>query len=286
MTDLLQLLVFGIVFGSILTLGAIGVSLIFGILRFAHFAHGDMMTVGAYFALFFVAQIGWPIYMALPAAMVGAAILAILIDQSVYRRLRRTAPVILLISSFGMALLLRAAAQLVWGTDNQVYQPGINVPYVIFDIRIKPDHLVIVGASVILVFAFHLFLKMTRMGKAMRAMSDNVDLARVSGIDSERVVIWTWVIGGSLAAAAGVLLALDTRLNPQLGWNVLLPIFAATIVGGIGRVYGAIAGGMFIGIATELSTAVLLPAYKPAVAFTLMVLVLILRPQGLVRGMN
>ena len=286
MTDLLQLLVFGIVFGSILTLGAIGVSLIFGILRFAHFAHGDMMTVGAYFALIFVAQAGWPIYMALPAAMIGAAILAILIDQSVYRRLRRTAPVILLISSFGMALLLRAAAQLIWGTDNQVYQPGINVPYVVFDIRIKPDHLVIVGASVILVFAFHLFLKMTRMGKAMRAMSDNVDLARVSGIDSERVVIWTWVIGGALAAAAGVLLALDTRLNPQLGWNVLLPIFAATIVGGIGRVYGAIAGGMFIGIATELSTAVLLPAYKPAVAFTLMVLVLILRPQGLVRGMN
>ncbi len=286
MTDLLQLLVFGIVFGSILTLGAIGVSLIFGILRFAHFAHGDMMTVGAYFALIFVAQAGWPIYMALPAAMIGAAALAILIDQSVYRRLRRTAPVILLISSFGMALLLRAAAQLIWGTDNQVYQPGINVPYVVFDIRIKPDHLVIVGASVILVFAFHLFLKMTRMGKAMRAMSDNVDLARVSGIDSERVVIWTWVIGGALAAAAGVLLALDTRLNPQLGWNVLLPIFAATIVGGIGRVYGAIAGGMFIGIATELSTAVLLPAYKPAVAFTLMVLVLILRPQGLVRGMN
>lgn len=286
MTDLLQLLVFGIVFGSILTLGAIGVSLIFGILRFAHFAHGDMMTVGAYFALIFVAQAGWPIYMALPAAMAGAAILAILIDQSVYRRLRRTAPVILLISSFGMALLLRAAAQLIWGTDNQVYQPGINVPYVVFDIRIKPDHLVIVGASVILVFAFHLFLKMTRMGKAMRAMSDNVDLARVSGIDSERVVIWTWVIGGALAAAAGVLLALDTRLNPQLGWNVLLPIFAATIVGGIGRVYGAIAGGMFIGIATELSTAVILPAYKPAVAFTLMVLVLILRPQGLVRGMN
>ena len=203
MTDLLQLLVFGIVFGSILTLSAIGVSLIFGILRFAHFAHGDMMTVGAYFALIFVAQIGWPIYLALPAAMVGAAILAILIDQSVYRRLRRTAPVILLISSFGMALLLRAAVQLIWGTDNQVYQPGINVPYVVFDIRIKPDHLVIVGASVILVFAFHLFLKMTRMGKAMRAMSDNVDLARVSGIDSERVVIWTWVIGGSLARGSG-----------------------------------------------------------------------------------
>ena len=286
MTDLLQLLVFGIVFGSILTLGAIGVSLIFGILRFAHFAHGDMMTVGAYFALIFVAQIGWPIYLALPAAMIGAALLAILIDQSVYRRLRRTAPVILLISSFGMALLLRAAVQLIWGTDNQVYQPGINVPYVVFDIRIKPDHLVIVGASVILVFGFHLFLKMTRMGKAMRAMSDNVDLARVSGIDSERVVIWTWVIGAALAAAAGVLLALDTRLNPQLGWNVLLPVFAATIVGGIGRVYGAIAGGMFIGIATELSTAVILPAYKPAVAFTLMVLVLILRPRGLVRGMN
>ena len=281
MIDLLQLLIFGIVLGSILTLGAIGVSLIFGILRFAHFAHGDMMTLGAYFALIFVATWGWPLYLALPAAMILAAATAVFIDQTVYRRLRRTAPVIMLISSFGMALILRAVVQLIWGPGNHVYVEGINLPYLIRDIRIKPDHIIIVVSAILLVIAFHLFLQRTKIGKAMRAMADNVELARISGIDSERVVIWTWVIGGSLAAAAGVLLALDTRLNPQLGWHLLLSVFAATIVGGIGRPYGAIAGGFIIGIATELSTAVIVPVYKPAVAFGLMVIVLIVRPRGI-----
>jgi branched-chain amino acid transport system permease protein/neutral amino acid transport system permease protein len=122
------------------------------------------------------------------------------------------------------------------------------------------------------------------MGKAMRAMSDNEDLARVSGIDSEKVILWAWIIGGGLAAAAGVFLALDTRLNPQLGRNLILPLFAATILGGIGKPYGAIAGGMVIGIATELSTAFIEPAYKPAVAFAIMVLVLVHRPSGIFGG--
>ena len=284
MTDFLQLLIFGIVFGSILTLGAIGVSLIYGILRFAHFAHGDMMTLGAYFGLIFVVNLSWPVYLALPAAMVATALAAVLIDRALYRHFRRRSPLILLISSFGVALMLRALVQLIWGVKNEVYQAGISLPYVVADLRLKPDHLIIVGGAVLLVTAFHLFLKLTTMGKAMRAMSDNLDLARISGIDAERVVLWTWLIGGALAAAAGVFLALDTRLNPQLGWHVLLPIFAATIVGGIGRPYGAIAGGMFIGITTELSTYVILPAYKPAVAFALMVVVLIVRPQGIFRG--
>ena len=279
--DILQLLIFGVVFGSILTLGAIGVSLIFGILRFAHFAHGDMMTLGAYFALIFVIDLGWPLYLSLPAAMILTILAAILVDQTIYRRLRRTAPVVLLISSIGMALVLRAIVQLVWGTDNRVYEAGISLPYVLGEIRIQSNHVVIVVGAILLVVAFHLFLQKTRIGKAMRAMSDNVELARISGIDSERVVMWTWVIGGALAAAAGVFLALDTQLNPNVGRNLILPIFAAVIVGGIGRPYGAIAGGLIIGIATELSTIAILPVYKPAVAFGLMLLVLILRPRGI-----
>lgn len=284
MNEFLQLLVFGIVSGSILALGAIGVSLIFGILRFAHFAHGDMMTLGAYFALFFVVQLGWPLYFAAPAAMVLAGLTAVGIDRAVYRRLRRTAPVILLISSFGTALVLRALVQLVWGTGNQVYAEGIRLPHVIGGVRIQPDHVAIVGGAILLVTAFHLFLKLTRAGKAMRAMSDNLDLARISGVDTERVVFLTWAIGGGLAAAAGVFLAMDTRLNPQFGWDLLLPVFAATIVGGIGRPYGAIAGGLIVGISAELSTAVILPVYKPAVAFAIMVLVLIVRPTGVFGG--
>ena len=239
--------------------------------------------MGAYLALSCVA-VGLPIPVALPLAMAGTAASAVVIDQVLYRRIRRTAPVILLISSFGMALVLRSLVQLIWGPSNQVYETGIQLPYVVMGLRIKPDHLWIVGGALVLVAVMHLFLTRTRMGKAMRAMSDNMDLALVTGIPAERVIMWTWVLGGSLAAAAGVFLGMDTRLHPVMGWTTLLPVFAAAILGGIGRPYGAIAGGMIIGIAMEMSTAFLLPAYKPAVAFAIMVFMLVVRPQGIFKG--
>lgn len=284
--DILQLLVYGIVLGSILALGAIGVSLIFGILRFAHFAHGDMMTLGAYAALIFVSM-GVPVLAALPLAMIIAAAMAVLLDQTVYRRLRRTSPVILLISSFGMALGLRSLIQLIWGPSNQFFAQGIQMPYWIGGrggLAIKPDHILIVGGAIVLVAIVHIFLSHTRMGKAMRAMSDNVDLAAACGIPAERVVIWTWILAASLATAAGVFVGLDSKLHPVMGWSILLPIFAASILGGIGKPYGAIAGGMVIGIAMEMSTLIISPAYKPAVAFAIMVAVLIWRPHGLLKG--
>jgi branched-chain amino acid transport system permease protein len=202
----------------------------------------------------------------------------------VFRRLRGRGSLVLLISSFGMALLLRNVIQLVWGVDTKVYDPGIQLPIVLGGVRIRPDHLTIAAAALVLVTLVWFFLQRTRMGKAMRAMADNVDLARVSGIDSERVILWTWILGGGLAGAAGTLLALDTRLFPLLGANQILPIFAATILGGIGRPYGAIAGGFVIGIASEFSTLFITPVYKPAVAFAIMVLVLIARPSGIFAG--
>lgn len=284
MIEILQVLVFGIVLGSIITLGAVGLSLLFGILRFANFAHGDMMTVGAYLALVFVAGLGWPIYAAFPMALAGGAVVAIAIDRVLYKRLRRTAPVILLISSFGVALMLRSLVQLIWGPQSLVYEPGIQFPLEIFGLRIKPDHLVILAGVIILVILLHLFLQYTKMGKAMRAMSDNMDLAEITGIETERVIMWTWALGGALAAGAGIFLAMDTRLQPFMGWNMLLPVFAAAIMGGIGRPYGAIAGGMTVGIAEEMSTLFFSPAYKSAVAFALMVIILIVRPTGLFGG--
>lgn len=284
MAEFLQLLVYGVVLGSILTLGAIGVSMIFGILRFAHFAHGDMMTVGAYAALAAVSVSGLPVWAAIPVAMAITAGVAILIDQAIYRHLRRTQPVILLISSFGMALALRSLVQLIWGPNNQTFSQGIQIPYRVAGVVIKPDHIVIVVGALLLVVLVHLFLSHTRMGKAMRAMSDNVDLALACGIPAERVVMWTWVVAGALAAGAGVFLGMDSQLHPVMGWNFLLPVFAATILGGIGRPYGAIAGGMVIGIAMEMSTMWLQPIYKPAIAFAIMVAMLVVRPQGLAGG--
>jgi branched-chain amino acid transport system permease protein/neutral amino acid transport system permease protein len=283
-TDLLQLAIYGVVSGSILTLGAIGVSLIFGILRFAHFAHGDLMTLGAYFAFSMVVGLGFPVWASAPFAVAGAALAAMAIDQTVYRRLRRASPIILLISSFGIAIALRSVVQLIWGPHNQVYASGIQLPWRIGDIVIKPDHVWIVAGAVVLVTALHLFLTRTKMGKAMRAMSDNMDLALVSGIPSERVIMVTWAVGGGMAAVAGIFLGMDTRLHPVMGWSLLLPVFAAAILGGIGRPYGAIAGGMVIGLAMEMSTIVIDPTYKPAVAFALMVLMLVVRPQGLFKG--
>jgi branched-chain amino acid transport system permease protein/neutral amino acid transport system permease protein len=283
--ELLQLVVFGVVLGGIIALGAVGVSLLFGILRFANFAHGDMMTLGAYLALIVVGPLALPLYVAFPLALAGTAAVAVGIDQVLFRHFRRTAPVILLISSFGVALILRSVIQLVWGPDNVVYSSAIQLPWRMAGLRIRPDHVTILATTVGLVVLLHLFLRYTRMGKAMRAMSDDPDLARVTGINTERVVIWTWIMGGGLAAAAGIFLGMDTRLNPLLGWNLLLPVFAAALLGGIGKPYGAIAGGFVIGIATEVSTMVMEPVYKPAVAFALIVILLIVRPTGLMRGM-
>ncbi|WP_168011922.1 branched-chain amino acid ABC transporter permease [Halomonas salinarum] len=287
MNDIVQILIYGMVLGSVLSMGAIGVSMIFGILRFAHFAHGDFMTLGAYIGLTFIAVMGLSPWFALPAAMIGMAVVAVVIDQLLYRRIRRTQPVILLISSFGMALILRSLIQLIWGSENQTYASGIQFPWrldVLGGLRIKPDHVWIVLISLGLVAGVHLFLTRTRMGKAMRAMSDNMDLALVSGIPAERVIMVTWIIGGALAAAAGVFLGIDTRLHPVMGWTTLLPVFAAAILGGIGRPYGAIVGGMIIGISMEMSTLFISAAYKPAVAFAIMVIMLIVRPQGIFKG--
>ena len=282
MIELLQLVLYGIVLGSIITLGAIGVSLVFGILRFAHFAHGDMMTLGAYFAFVAYVTIGMPFWLAFPVAAAAAAAVAVLIDQTIYKRLRRSDPVILLISAFGMALILRSLVQIIWGPSNLVYASGIQLPIRFGELRIKEDHFYIVGGAVVLVIGLHLFLTRTTMGKAMRAMADNVDLARISGVNTEKVVIWTWIIAGVMAAAAGIFLAMDTRLHPVMGWRILLSVFAAAIVGGIGRPYGAIAGGMVIGISEEVSTLFINPSYKSAVSFAILVAVLIYKPTGII----
>jgi branched-chain amino acid transport system permease protein/neutral amino acid transport system permease protein len=284
MTEFLQLTVYGIVLGSIFSLGAIGLSLVYSILRFPHFAHGDLITLGAFLAFVPVVWLGAPVLLALPFGVAGTALAAVAIDQILYRRLRKVAPVILLISSVGVALILRSAIQLIWGPDNQVYESGIQMPWRVMGIGIKPDHIMIVVGAALLVVLLHLFLQKTKTGKAMRAMSDNADLAQVTGIEVNKIIIWTWIIGGGLAAAAGIFIGMDTRLHPVMGWRVLLPVFAAAILGGIGKPYGAIVGGLIIGLAQEYSTVFLDPPYKPAVAFAIMIMMLIVKPTGLFSG--
>ncbi len=283
----------GLVLGCIYAMGAIGISLLFGILKFAHFAHGDLITLGAYFALFMVTALGFPVLAALPVAMILAAIVSVGIDRVFYKPFRSSPTIVIVIASFGIALMVRSVIQLIWGVKIQSYAAGtFYKPLLFFDtIRIAERHITIVLLTVAVAIALHFFLSRTKHGKAMRAMADEPDLAQVSGISTEKVIMTTWIIGGGLAAMSGVFLGMDTQLITNMGWNLLLPLFAAAILGGIGNPFGAIAGGLVVGMAEELSSypwigtePLLSPGYKTGVAFALMVALLIWRPSGLFRG--
>jgi branched-chain amino acid transport system permease protein len=277
-------LVPGILLGSIYAVGAIGITLVFGILRFAHLAHGDMATLGAYLVLAAMAVVGLSPWAALPLAMLIAAGIAALLDKAFYDYLRERPRILTVMASLGVALMLRSVVQVVWGVDPLTYQRGIVRPDEFFGVRLRPREVYTLLSVVGIVVALELFLFRTRWGKAMRAMSDNPDLARLSGVDIRQVTMMTWLIVGALCAAAGFFLGINTELTPMMGWFVLLPMFAAAIVGGVGRVYGAVLGGMVVGIAEELSVLVMPAAYKAATAFVFLLLILIFRPRGLLNG--
>ena len=283
----------GIVLGSIYALGAIGVSLVFGILRFANFAHGELMLIGAYVTYSLIQFTGLHPLVVLPIAMLFTSLVALGIDHSFYKPFRASKSTIVIVASFGIALMARSAVQIIWGVDQFSYSPGrIQMPMVFFDtLRISPKHIWIVSFTLVLMAITHVILSYTRAGKAMRAMSDSAELARLTGINTENVVKTTWVLGASLATAAGVFLGWDSHLHSMMGFYMLLPMFAAAILGGIWQPYGAMVGGLIVGLAEELSAypwigenPLLSPAYKAGVAFALMIIMLIWRPSGLFRG--
>jgi branched-chain amino acid transport system permease protein/neutral amino acid transport system permease protein len=222
---------------------------------------------------------------AFPISMAVVAVVAILMDRILYQKLRTkgSGPVMLAMSSLGAAFIIRMIILILWGADSVFYHPGmmrmfLHLP---LGIKIRPDQILILIIVGLLFILLHLFLQNTKMGKAMRATADNMELALISGIDTGRVIIWTWGIGGALAAAGGILYGIDVQLHPGMGWNFLIPLFAATILGTIGNIYGALIGGLTIGIAQQVSTAFLLPTYKLAVAFIIMILILLIRPKGI-----
>ena len=298
------LVVNGIFLGAIIALGAVGLTLIYGILNFANVAHGDYMTFGAYLALFMVGSVlsavgiegqglgpftfGYPLLLALPVAVAVVAVGAIVLDMAIYRRLRDrgVSPVVLAMASLGVAIALRGLVQIIWSGETQHYprefREVIRLP---MDVRVPPDGIFIAIVTIILVVGVYLVLTRTKMGKAMRATADNPELALVSGINTQRVVRWTWGMGAVLAATAGVLLAVfQAQLLPVMGWKFLIPLFAAVILGGIGNPYGALVGAFVIGVTSEVSTQWINPSYKPAVAFAIMIGVLLVRPRGIFGG--
>ena len=297
----MSLIVNGVFLGAIIALGAIGLTLIYGVLNFANIAHGDYMTMGAYVALFLLTGVfptfgiegeglgpltfGYPLLIALPLAAAVVAAGAVLLDVAIYRRLRRRGvnAVVIAMASLGVAIALRGLVQVIWSGETQHYPREFRQVFRLpLDVRIPPDSIFIAIVAVVLVVGVYLVLTRTKMGKAMRATADNPNLALVSGIDTQRVIRWNWAIGAGLAATAGVLLAVfQAQLLPIMGWKFLIPLFAAVILGGIGNPYGALVGAFVIGVTSEVSTQWINPSYKPAVAFAIMIVVLLMRPRGI-----
>jgi neutral amino acid transport system permease protein len=284
--EFIQLLVNGIAVGSIIALVAVGLTLIYGILRLANFAHGDLMTLGAYLTLAFNSW-GQNIWLSIAIGAICTIGIALLTEKLLWSPLRdrRASSTSLIILSIGLALFLRNGIILIWGAENQKYDLPVASALNLFGIRIAPSRLIVIAIAILVMIALHFLLQKTKIGKAMRAVADNLHLARVSGINVEQIVIWTWIIAAGLTAIGGGMYGLITAVRPNMGWFLILPLFASVILGGIGNPYGAIAGAFVIGITQEISTYWLPSEYKFGIALIMMILTLLIRPQGLFRGM-
>jgi neutral amino acid transport system permease protein len=283
--QLAQLIVNGIAVGSIIALAAVGLTLTYGILRLANFAHGDFMTLGAYLALLANSS-GVNIWLSMILGALGTVLAMLLAEKLLWSTMRdrRASSTTLIIISIGLALFIRNGIILIWGGSNRDYNVPISPAKDILGLRVPQNQLVVMGLAVLAILALHYLLQNTKIGKAMRAVADDIDLARVSGINVDRVVIWTWVIAGSLTALGGSMYGLITAVRPNMGWFLILPMFASVILGGIGNPYGAIAAALIIGITQEASTPLLGSQYKQGVALLIMILVLLIRPKGLFKG--
>jgi branched-chain amino acid transport system permease protein len=313
-------------YGAQLALGALGVTIIFGILRFANFAHGDLMA----FATMVVILVTWVLQdagigiaplptalIALPVGILAAIAISLFTDRCVYRfyRQKKSAPVIFVIASIGVMFMMNGIVRVIIGPDDQSFGDGARFLIQVTQFRewtglkeglaIKMSQALTLGVAVIAVAALFWFMQRTRAGKAMRAYSDNEDLALLSGVNPDRVVFYAWVIAATLATIAGTLYGLDKSFKPFTYFQLLLPIFAAAIVGGIGQPLGAIVGGFIVAFSEVTITYAyrkfllyLLPAewvpdglvqflstdYKFAISFVILVVVLLVRPTGVFRG--
>ena len=274
----------GVISGSYIALGAIGLTLVYGILKLVNFAHGDMLTFGAYVALLFNVTIGLPLVVALLVAIVATAAIGVLLELAMWRPMRRKGAGMLqlLLMAIGLAFVLRNGIQIAAGTQPQRLDVNVTTSIEFLGLSIGRTELIVVVVGIAVLLGVALMVRHSSLGRQMRALSDNFDLAETTGIDTGRVVIITWILAAGLAGLAGVLVvAAQGRLSPNTGFFLLLPMFAAVILGGIGNVYGALAGGMVIGLSQEWTTLFWATEWKVVVSFAVLILVLIVRPQGI-----
>lgn len=282
MAVIAQFIVNGIIAGSTYALVAIGLTMVYGILHFINFSHGELVMLGAYFT-FALMSAGLSLPLSISSAIVLVVLVGITVDLTVFKPLRnkRADSLSLLIASIGVSIVLQSLAQLCWGRDIRVLDLPPQIPMEILGASITPVQIVMIftaATAMVLLFAF---LNLTRIGTALRATSDNEDMARVVGIDNNRVIMVLWIISCAFAAIGGILIGINTNLQIGMGLLILIKALAAVIMGAVGNIRGALIGGMVIGLSENLALIVLPSQYKDAVAFTIMILLLLFKPEGI-----
>lgn len=281
---LAQVTVNGLVAGSYFALGAAGVSLIYGVLRLVNFAHGDFLTLGAYVVVLGGVMLGAPVWVAAIPAILTVALVALGLETVIWRpmRRRRAGTLQMLLAAIGVAFVVRFTIQLFAGTHQRSLGVDVVSSVEFLGIRIGLTHFFVLMVGYTAMAALGLMLRFTTLGKQLRALSDSRELAETSGIATHRLAVVTQVLAGGLAGLAGVLYGAALGVvNPNLGFFLLLSLFAATILGGIGNPFGALAGGVALGLAQEWATLLIDARWKVAVGFLILVVMLVVRPQGI-----
>jgi branched-chain amino acid transport system permease protein len=281
-TYYLQLLLNGVIAGSIYALFAVGLTMVYGVFRFINFAHGELIAWGAYLVLLFMhTPIFLPIYYAVLPALAGTIVISLAQDRYVYRPLRQGSRISLLIASIGLSYLLRNGIRLIWGSDLMTYglKPARGIYFA--GLSITLTQISMMAAAVFFLGSLYFLLTRTLLGKSLRAVADNIQLASIMGINMKKVSLAVWVLASVFAGVGGILLALDTNLEPMMGLTNLIKAFAAVLLGGAGNVWGALLGGLCIGIAENMGVAFFSPGYKDFISFALIILLLLFRPGGI-----
>jgi branched-chain amino acid transport system permease protein len=280
----IQLLINGIIAGAIYALVASGFSLIYSVNKFVHFAHGAVVAFSAYMAYFFFSTLNINFGFSVLFALIFASFLGWAMNYFVYRkfRKRKASDSILLIASFGLLILIESLILIFFGADvKTINYLEVSRGIEIFGAIITPLQILIVAFSIVIFIGLFLFMKKTKLGKAMRAVSNNKDVAEIVGISSERIYSWSFIIGSLIAGVAGVLIGLEQNLEPTMGTGLIIKGFTAAIIGGIGNVYGAILGALLLGLAENFGIWYLPSGYKDAIAFVILLIFLLFRPKGL-----
>ncbi len=278
-----QLLINALIASSIYILVAVSFSLIYQTTRFFHFAHAVVFTSGAYFTYMFYKLFHLPLFLAIPVAVAIAALLGCCMEILIYKPLRRNhaSPMVLLLASLGLYIVLQNTISMVFGDDTKSIRSGVvreGLP--VLGARITPIQIIIIVISVILIIAVALWLKKSKTGKSMRAVANDAELAKISGIDADMIVLRTFAVGSALAGVAGILVALDVDMTPTMGMNALMMGVVAVIIGGVGSIPGVALGALLLGFAQHLGVWKISSQWQDAIAFIILFVFLLFRPQG------